>query len=195
MHRYQNLQSGFARFLPPFLSLSLSFSTATPVSYTPRDRIDGKEGICPGQFRFELFAIFFILFPLVYTCVCVYIYVRISGSNFHVRRKIRRRQIRERFSAWSAKSLFSAKRFPWKPYLIAVAIQRMGQGRGDVAIRKWRRRLLRGTMPMRTYLFERILFNFFPLEIYLKFPCCTSNRFLLYRVEIFVSTLYSLIVW
>lgn len=70
-----------------------------------------------------------------------------------------------------------------------------GEGRGDVAIRKWRRRLLRGTMPMRTYLFERILFNFFPLEIYLKFPRCTSNRFLLYRVEIFVSTLYSLIVW
>lgn len=198
MHRYQNLQSGFARFLPPFLSLSLSFSTATPVSYTPRDRIDRKEGICPGQFRFELFAIFFILFPLVYTCVCVCVYI-----CTYIRVEFPREE--KDWTEIDTRKIFGVERkilvfretvpLETLSYRGCHPADGAGEGRGDVAIRKWRRRLLRGTMPMRTYLFERILFNFFPLEIYLKFPCCTSNRFLLYRVEIFVSTLYSLIIW
>lgn len=49
-----------------FATVSLSLSLSSFPSYSPsRDRIAVCRGICPWQFGFELFAIFFISFPVI----------------------------------------------------------------------------------------------------------------------------------
>lgn len=174
-------------------SLSLSHSPQLHQSRTHREiESTGRKEYVRGNFDLN-----YSQFSLSYSrlcirvCVCVYIRTYIRVEFPREEKDSTEIDMRKIFGV-ECKILVFRETVPLETLSYRGCHPAKGRGEG---IRKWRRRLLPGTMPMRTYLFERILFNFFPLEIYLKFPCCTSNRFLLYRVEIFVSTLYSLIVW